>query len=48
MEFQDGEEVLVTVSPAKVIVGFNIKGKLRPPYIGSFKIVAQVEAILSN
>ena len=32
----------MTVSPAKVVVGFNIKGKLSPRYIGPFMIVARV------
>ncbi|KAC9683464.1 hypothetical protein E3N88_45398 [Mikania micrantha] len=42
IEFQVGDMVLLKVSPWKGLIRFRKRGKLRPRYIGPFKILARV------
>ena len=42
MEFQVGDIVLLKVSPWKGVIRFRNRGKLRPRYIGPFRVVARV------
>jgi hypothetical protein len=39
LEFKVGDHVYLRVSPMKSVKRFGIKGKLAPPYIGSFPIL---------
>ena len=36
VEFMEGEQVLLKVSPMKVVMRFGKRGKLSPRYIGPF------------
>ena len=42
LEFEEGDEVLLRVSPTKGVVRFGTKGKLSPRYIGPFLIKERV------
>lgn len=42
LEFEEGDEVLLRVSPTKGVVRFGTKGKLSPRYIGPFLVKERV------
>ncbi|KAK9048501.1 hypothetical protein SSX86_021038 [Deinandra increscens subsp. villosa] len=42
IEFQEGDYVLLKVSPWKGVIRFRKRGKLSPRFIGPFKILARV------
>ena len=42
LEFGEGNEVLLRVSPTKGVVRFGTKGKLSPRFIGPFMIKERV------
>ena len=42
LEFGEGDEVLLRVSPTKGVVRFGTKGKLSPRFIGPFVIKERV------
>ncbi|XP_049382678.1 uncharacterized protein LOC125847010 [Solanum stenotomum] len=42
LEFSIGDWVFLKVSPMKGVMRFGKKGKLRPPYIGPYKIIRRV------
>ena len=42
MDFEEGEQVLLKVSPWKGLVRFGKKGKLSPRFIGPFEVLRQV------
>ena len=42
MDFKEGEQVLLKVSPWKGLVRFGKKGKLSPRYVGPFEVLKQV------
>ena len=39
MEFMEGEQVLLKVSPMKWVMRFGKRGKLSPRYIGPFEVL---------
>ena len=39
LEFMEGEQVLLKVSPMKGVMRFGKRGKLRPRYIGPFEVL---------
>ncbi|XP_024021640.1 uncharacterized protein LOC112091674 [Morus notabilis] len=45
LEFQEGDFVLLRVSPRKGVVRFGVKGKLAPMYVGPFLIVQRVRMV---
>ncbi|XP_024027229.1 uncharacterized protein LOC112093304 [Morus notabilis] len=45
LEFQEGEFVLLEVSPCKGVIRFRVKGKLAPRYVGPFPIVQRVGVV---
>ena len=45
LEFQEGDFVLLKVSPCKGVTRFGVKGKLAPRYIGPFPIVQRVGVV---
>ncbi|XP_076937424.1 uncharacterized protein LOC143605049 [Bidens hawaiensis] len=45
LEFQEGDRVLLKVSPWKGVVRFGKKGKLSPRYVGHFKIIKRVGTV---
>ncbi|XP_024030690.1 uncharacterized protein LOC112094321 [Morus notabilis] len=45
LEFQEGDFVLLKVSPRKGVTRFGVKGKLAPRYIGPFPIVQRVGVV---
>ncbi|GJW57875.1 putative reverse transcriptase domain-containing protein [Tanacetum coccineum] len=45
MEFQVGDRVMLKVSPWKGVVRFGKRGKLKPRYVGPFKVLEKVGAI---
>nr|GEX49753.1 putative reverse transcriptase domain-containing protein [Tanacetum cinerariifolium] len=42
MEFQDGDKVMLKVSPWKGVVRFGKRGKLNPRYVGPFKVLERI------
>ncbi|GJZ15881.1 putative reverse transcriptase domain-containing protein [Tanacetum coccineum] len=42
LEFEDGDHVLLKVSPWKGVVRFGKKGKLAPRYVGPFEILERI------
>nr|GEX35811.1 hypothetical protein [Tanacetum cinerariifolium] len=42
LEFQDGDRVMLKISPRKGIIQFGKRGKLNPWYIGPFKILNRI------
>ncbi|GJX23871.1 putative reverse transcriptase domain-containing protein [Tanacetum coccineum] len=42
LEFEDGDKVMLKVSPWKGVIRFGKWGKLNPRYIGPFRIIAKV------
>ncbi|GJZ05708.1 putative reverse transcriptase domain-containing protein [Tanacetum coccineum] len=45
LKFQDGDKVMLKVSPWKWVIRFGKRGKLNPRYIGSFRILAKVGTV---
>ncbi|GJU95864.1 putative reverse transcriptase domain-containing protein, partial [Tanacetum coccineum] len=45
LEFQEGDRVMLKVSPWKGVIRFGKLGKLNPRYIGSFKVLAKVGTV---
>ena len=48
LEFQEGDFVLLKVSPRKGVVRFSVKGKLAPRYVGPFPIVQRVRVVANR
>ncbi|GJR59711.1 putative reverse transcriptase domain-containing protein [Tanacetum coccineum] len=48
MEFQVGDKVMLKVSPWKGVVRFGKRGKLNPRYVGPFKVLKKVGAVLTS
>lgn len=42
MDYKVGEQVMIKVSPMNKFMMFRKRGKLRPWYIGHFKVVEQI------
>ena len=39
LEFEAGQYVFLKISPMKGVIGFGVRGKLSPRYIGPFEIL---------
>ncbi|GJS08361.1 hypothetical protein Tco_0365157 [Tanacetum coccineum] len=48
MEFQVGDRVILKVSPWKGVVRFGKRGKLKPRYVGPFKVLEKVGSVAYN
>ncbi|GKC24464.1 putative reverse transcriptase domain-containing protein [Tanacetum coccineum] len=48
MEFQVGDRVMLKVSPWKGVVRFGKRGKLKPRYVGPFKVLEKVGSVAYN
>ncbi|GKF48034.1 putative reverse transcriptase domain-containing protein, partial [Tanacetum coccineum] len=48
LEFQVGDKVMLKISPWNGVLRFGKRGKLKPRYIGHFKILAKVERLHIN
>ena len=48
LEFMEGEQVLLKVSPMKGVMRFGKRGKLSPRYIGSFEVLKRVGEVDSE
>ncbi|GKD21683.1 hypothetical protein Tco_1223386, partial [Tanacetum coccineum] len=46
MEFQVGDRFMLKVSPWKGVVHFGKRGKLNPRYVGPFKLLEKVGAVV--
>ncbi|GJZ30137.1 putative reverse transcriptase domain-containing protein, partial [Tanacetum coccineum] len=46
MDFQVGDKVMLKVSPWKGVVHFGKRGKLNPRYVGPFKVLEKVRAVI--
>ncbi|GKG05819.1 hypothetical protein Tco_0325905, partial [Tanacetum coccineum] len=45
MEFQVGDKVMLKVSPWKGVVRFGKRGKLKPRYVGPFKVLERIGSV---
>nr|GFC90634.1 putative reverse transcriptase domain, ribonuclease H-like domain, aspartic peptidase domain protein [Tanacetum cinerariifolium] len=45
MEFQDGDKVMLKVSPWKGVVHFEKRGKLNPRYVSPFKVLERIRDV---
>ncbi|GJU15706.1 hypothetical protein Tco_1143672 [Tanacetum coccineum] len=48
LEFQEGDKVMLKVSPWKGVIHFGKRGKLNLKYIGPFKILEKVRTVAYN
>ncbi|GKB22429.1 hypothetical protein Tco_0861830, partial [Tanacetum coccineum] len=45
MEFEVGDRVMLKVSPCKGVAHFGKQGKLKPRYVGPFKVLEKVGSV---
>ncbi|GKD53587.1 putative reverse transcriptase domain-containing protein [Tanacetum coccineum] len=45
MDFQVGDKIMLKVSPWKGVVRFRKRGKLKPRYVGPFKVLEKVRSV---
>ncbi|GKC03303.1 putative reverse transcriptase domain-containing protein [Tanacetum coccineum] len=48
LEFQEGDKVMLKVSPWKGVIRFSKREKLNPRYIGPFKVLAKAGTVAYN